>query len=316
MNVKIYISYHDRHRLIETSILKPIQTGCAVAEELFEGMMRDDEGENISAQNRKYCEQSAQYWVWKNYEKVGNPDYVGFMHYRRHFIFDDWKGDPEALWLVGGPFYYVSRVTPGYMEHLRDELILQRLQGQDCVVIKPYDVRHLKKASVREQYTRLPGQRGEWFDLLLDTVRRLYPDYKAAVDRLEKGSVQYLCNMFIMRRELFFEYSEFVFRVLGEVDRQVDSTDLSPEAKRFPGFLGEFCLTLYIFRAWEKGKLKILELNGSFLLSDEEIKAPRRKFLLYYLMSKLTFGKLRRKLKARRKALYYYIRTEKAFGKS
>ncbi len=316
MDVNIYISYHDKYRLIESSILKPIQTGCAVAEELFEGMQRDDVGENISAKNRMYCELCTQYWVWKNFEKTGNPDYVGFMHYRRHFMFDDWAGDPRAIWLPGGSIYYVPRITPSYLKHMSDELILQCLQGQDCVVLKPYDMRHLKKASVREQYARLPSQRGEWFDLLLDTARRLYPDYTAAVEQLGKGSVQYLCNMFVMRRELFLEYSEFCFRVLSEVERQIDISCLQTEAMRFPGFLGEFCLTLFIFRAREKGNLKIRELNGSFLLSDEEIINPRCKFLLYYIASKLTFGKWRRCLKARRKTLYYYLMTEKSFGKS
>ena len=54
-----------------------------------EGMMWDDVGENISAENDEDCELTAQYWVWKNYETAGNSEYVGVMHYRRHFVFDD-----------------------------------------------------------------------------------------------------------------------------------------------------------------------------------------------------------------------------------
>ncbi len=311
MNTQIYITYHDKHRPIKSGILKPIQTGCAVAEVLFDGMLRDDDGENISAQNERYCELSAQYWVWKNYEKIGEPDYIGFMHYRRHFMFDDWAGFPKDVWLPGGSVYFVPYITPSYMRHLDDELILRRVQGQDCVVLKPYDVRNLGQASVREQYMCLPGQRGEWFDLLLEAVRRLYPDYATAADRLEKGSVQYLCNMFVMRRELFFEYSEFCFRVLDEVDKQVDSSELRPAAKRFLGFLGEFCLTLFLFRAQEKGNVEVLELNGSYLLSDERIVPTRRMFLFYYVMSKITFGKCRRYYKARRRLIRTLLRMER-----
>ena len=311
MNIKIYLSYHDRHKLVESKILTPIQTGCAGAEELYEGMLRDDEGENISAENDKYNELTAQYWVWKNYMTAGDPDYVGFMHYRRHFMFDDWEGNPEAVWLPRGDVYFAPYVTPAYMQHVRDELIMQRVAGQDCVVLKPYDVRNLGRQTVRDQYTCIPGQQGEWFDLLLGAVRRLYPDYALAADKLEQGSVQYLCNMFIMRRELFFEYSEFCFRILDEVDKQVDSTQLRAAAKRFLGYLGEFCLTLFLFHIQESDKAKILELNGSYLLSDEVIKPTLSRLFFYRLMSKITFGKRRRTYKAKKKQIAQLRELEK-----
>ncbi len=311
MSIKIYLSYHDRHKLLKSDVLTPIQTGCAVAEELFEGMLRDDLGENISTENDKYNELTAQYWVWKNYEAAGNPEYVGFMHYRRHFVFDDCEENPKAVWLPGGHIYHVPWVTPTYMKHVRDELIMQRVAGQDCVALKPYDVRNLGRQTVREQYTCIPGQQGEWFDLLLEAVRRLYPDYAAAADKLEQSSVQYLCNMFIMRRELFFEYSEFCFRILAEVDRQVDSTQLRAAAKRFLGYLGEFCLTLYLFHIQERDKAKILELNGAYLLSDEVIKPTLGRLFFYRLMSKITFGKRRRTYKAKKKQIAQLRELEK-----
>lgn len=52
-------------------------------------MIGDDTGENISNKNDYYNEMTAVYWAWKNYEELGNPDYIGLMHYRRHFIFDE-----------------------------------------------------------------------------------------------------------------------------------------------------------------------------------------------------------------------------------
>ena len=87
--VKIFISYKDRHKILKSDILTPIQTGRAIADEIFDDMIGDDTGDNISAENDIYAELTAQYWVWKNYDKIGNPDYVGFMHYRRHFIFNE-----------------------------------------------------------------------------------------------------------------------------------------------------------------------------------------------------------------------------------
>lgn len=47
--------------VLKSDILTPIQTGCANTERLFDGMLHDDDGENISAENPKYNELSAQY---------------------------------------------------------------------------------------------------------------------------------------------------------------------------------------------------------------------------------------------------------------
>lgn len=46
----------------------------------------DDTGENISTLNPYYCELTAIYWAWKNYEKIGDPESIGFCHYRRYFM--------------------------------------------------------------------------------------------------------------------------------------------------------------------------------------------------------------------------------------
>ena len=39
-------------------------------------MIGDDTGDNISDKNREYCELTGIYWIWKNYDKLGNPDYI------------------------------------------------------------------------------------------------------------------------------------------------------------------------------------------------------------------------------------------------
>jgi len=67
-------------------------------------MIGDDTGENISSRNEIFCEITSQYWAWKNYEQLGNPDYIGFMHYRRHFLFND-KSYPHFL----NAFEYINQ---------------------------------------------------------------------------------------------------------------------------------------------------------------------------------------------------------------
>ena len=50
-DVKIFISYKDRHKILKSDILTPIQTGRAISDEIFEDMIGDDTGDNISAEN-------------------------------------------------------------------------------------------------------------------------------------------------------------------------------------------------------------------------------------------------------------------------
>ena len=60
-SIKIFISYKDKHPIIKSEILQPIQTGRAIADEEFEGMIGDNTGDNISKDNPRYNELSAQY---------------------------------------------------------------------------------------------------------------------------------------------------------------------------------------------------------------------------------------------------------------
>lgn len=303
MKAKILISYHDEHSLIKSDILQPIQTGCANASKLFNGMLRDNDGENISEHNPKYNELSAQYWAWKNYNKLGDPDYIGFMHYRRHFMFDNWKGNPDWCWLPKGSVYFVQNITPQYLTHISDENIQKCLEDCDCIVLKPYDVKYLESKNIRHQYSRLPEQDATTFDIFIEVAKELYPNYLDAIEQLEKGSIQYLCNMFVMKKELFFEYNDFCFSILKAVDERINSSKMNEKGLRFLGFLGEFCLSIFMFQLIKNGIYKIKELNGSFILSDEPILNPKRKYQYYWLMSKISFGKRRKNYKQKRKLL-------------
>ena len=83
-NIKIYVVCHKPSYVPENPYLYPIQVGTALSGSKLEGMIHDNEGDNISDRNKTYCELTAQYWAWKN----DDADYYGFFHYRRYFAFD------------------------------------------------------------------------------------------------------------------------------------------------------------------------------------------------------------------------------------
>ena len=86
--VKILVCCHKPYSCLSSQVFSPIHIGRAQADpktKLAMGSyLRDDQGENISHKNPSYAELTAQYWAWKNFDALGNPDYIGFFHYRRY----------------------------------------------------------------------------------------------------------------------------------------------------------------------------------------------------------------------------------------
>ena len=47
--------------------------------------------------------------------------------------------------------------------------------------------------------------------------------------------------MYIMKKELFFEYMEWLFDILFEFEKRANMRDYSIEGRRTPGHLGNGC---------------------------------------------------------------------------
>lgn len=269
-NIKIFVSYKEKHKIIKTDIIQPIQTGRAITNEIFEGMIGDDTGDNISKDNERYNELSAQYWVWKNYDKIGNPDYVGFMHYRRHLLFDDEKLRPKNRYLNHPNWYVFSMLDDSYMDFLDSKKIKEQLLNCDCLLPKIYDYNNYQFKTIIDDYKHLIYQNVEHLYLMINLVKEIYPEYAAVADDVLYGHKKYIANMFVMSKNMFFEYSEFLFNIEREVDRRIDSTYYSSGELRFLGYLGEILLTIFILQCKKLGKYNIKELDASFIESVEE----------------------------------------------
>lgn len=274
-DVKIFVTYKDKHKLIKSDIITPIQTGRAIADEKFEGMIGDDTGDNISKDNPKYNELSAQYWVWKHYEEIGNPEYVGFMHYRRHFLFDESVDLSEKkTWLPGMSLYRFECINKDYLKLLSDEKILSQLSDNpDVIVLKPYNINLFSNNDLymREHYisTILGAKRINW-DVFYDVISDLYPQYKNILDKFTYGNKIVCCNMFVMRRDIFKRCADFYFSILSEVDKRIDSSLYDSQELRFLGFLGEYILTLFVMILEEENQTRIKYLNGTFIENTNE----------------------------------------------
>ena len=205
--VKIFVSYKYKKPILKNEIVEPIQTGRAIAEESFSGMIGDDTGDNVSSENAKYNELSAQYWVWKNYEQIGAPDYIGFMHYRRHFIFDTELKHLPFTWLPGAKFYFVKSIYPNYINHFSKDKVLPFIeQNPDCIAFTKVNILPISKQPDMKHhfFNGLPSQKKENFDILEQVVKEKYPEYAQTFEEFKNGTEMYCCNSFIMPKKLFF----------------------------------------------------------------------------------------------------------------
>src|SRR6056297_1699677 len=80
MKLNVYMALHKKNGNIPFDYIIPIQVGAALTDEKLTHL-NDKTGINISEKNRKFCELTALYWMWKN----TNNNFLGLCHYRRFF---------------------------------------------------------------------------------------------------------------------------------------------------------------------------------------------------------------------------------------
>lgn len=258
--VKILISCHKPTAVIKNEILTPIQLNAAVSKVHFEGMLRDDEGGNISKLNPMYCELTAQYWAWKN----ANYEYYGFCHYRRYFSFVN-EVFPEDGWGNVVEMYPGEGMVKKY--GLDTDTITAAINGYDIIATRRQDLRKMPKRfkSVYDHYAKAPHLHIKDLDTVLKIIDEKYPEYSQSAHEFVNGHKACFCNMYIMKKEYFVKYAEWVFGVLEEFCKRTDMSLYDTEAKRTPGHLSERLFNIFLIQLRkEKPDIKIKELQSVY----------------------------------------------------
>lgn len=139
---------------------------------------------------KSYAEMSKIYFIYQLYKK-GNisSKYIGFNHYRRYFVFKD-------------NIPYIEDIFKDY------DVILNKQFHLNMTVKKQYCSIHICKI----------------YDVMLDIIKKIKPDYYKTAIKTSKERKIYFCNLFIMKKEDFFKYCEFLFDILFEFDKRNNFT--------------------------------------------------------------------------------------------
>lgn len=142
-------------------------------------ILRDNTGDNISKFNGFYCELCCHYWIWKNY-KDNIKDWVGFNHYRRAFMFSEKIPD---------------------------------LKNADYDIIISNG--HKFNKTVYEKYSQWHNI--EDLDLCLEIIKDKFGISQELIDKYIMNNYTFNpFNIFIAKKEVFYEYCEFMFTMLTE----------------------------------------------------------------------------------------------------
>lgn len=261
-NIKIFTTHNlnsDNFR-ISNDIFVPI------------GYNRDD-FKDVPLDNKKYCELSTQYYAWK---KV-NADYYGFTHYRRFISFAETKFEPSDDWNVVICDYLNESTAKKFGLNNCDK-IREEVEKYDVISIVPADLKKLKIKSVYEQYKLGQRLHIEDLDIMAEIVKEFYPDIFPSLESYMNGTEFYSCNMFIMKKDLFFEYSEFLFSVLAEFEKRKSVDGYSVEGKRTLGHLGERLFGIYYTYLKNQNKFKFSEKQMVIFAHTESPKALQPAF--------------------------------------
>ena len=283
--IKVLIPYHKPWGLLESDgVFVPIHCGRDVALEdtkdgkldegnvawLTDHMMGDNTGDHISSKNRSHCELTGLYWAWKNYDKLGNPDYIGFMQYRRHFIFreeafryDELHDEPKAY-----KNRHVGFIYPDYQKDfgVTDEMVRKYCSQYDLILPIECDLSLVGVKTAREDFiTRIEGTHASDFDIYMNTLKELYPEYYPTMKELAQSHRKRMYQTFIAKKELFFEYCEFLFTMINKLDERIDTSSYSVNGRRTIGYFGEMLFGCFMAKKIADSKIKYKELGITFI---------------------------------------------------
>ncbi|GGI14191.1 hypothetical protein GCM10007377_09700 [Galliscardovia ingluviei] len=246
--VKIFVSVHKPSQLVEGTCFYPVHVGSTLTDKELSGTLRDDIGENISERNPRYCELTAQYWAWKNVD----ADYYGFCHYRRYFDFSGVRHQENDYGEILDT-YITDETIKRY--GLDDEHVLSNVAGWDVITTPYNDVRKMDGFSSLKDHWNADDHL-QLHDLrhMYDILVNAYPDYQPDADAVLNGTKAAFCNMFIMRKEIFHDYCQWLFPLLDAFDQTADMSTADVQRLRTVGHLSERLLNIYLAHQQRIGK--------------------------------------------------------------
>lgn len=249
---KIVIATHKKYNMpSDTELYLPVQSGAAISSVL--GYQRDNVGDNISCKNKEYNELCVMYWAWKNLD----ADYIGVVHYRRHFLSLSNTGNGINNCIT------LEEITELFKKY---DIILPKKNRYPVSIEKHYIYSYAGNKKILK----------EDLDSLRKAIQNVEPEFCKSLEKVLRSHSAHMYHMCIMKREHYNDYCKFMFSITDEIENIRGERNPSD---RYIGGLSELILDIWI----ENKNLKIKELMILELEKDQIykriFKVARRMFL-------------------------------------
>lgn len=258
MRANIYVTYHKNTHLVNSGILVPIQVGNGPS--LAGCPTRDNTGANIADRNDRYCEMTAAYWAWRN---ATDLDYVGLLHYRRFFDFNENRLHLDCWGVEKWPAFTTDFEARFGLD---DASITAAISGHDILLPRKWSVRNAGYRNLQEHYAKAPHHHESDLILCRDAIARSCPEYLPSWRRVFSSDRGWFNNMFVFRNSIFKAYCDWLFPLLLEVEPQIPLERYSIQERRVMGYLAERLLNVWLLHYLEENPdTSIRELDRVFI---------------------------------------------------
>lgn len=244
-NVKIFVSNRidlDSETINDSPYVN-VRCGAVFDHRKGITMLGDNTGDNISNKHMSFCELTVQYWAWKNVD----ADYYGLCHYRRYLSFDNKEYKASKNEHDNGCIsvdYLTDAVKKKFK--LDDQSIQEMTDHYDVIACMPIDS---PKSNLQAMKDSPDYHNIEDMYEAIKIIHEKYPYMDSIVHEYMNSKEVRLYNCWIMRKNIFEEYSQWLFSILFELEKRIDMSTYGLQKYRTPGTIGErlfgiFCLYL------------------------------------------------------------------------
>ncbi len=260
--LKILVNYIKPSKLLKSEILVPIHLGREIAKEVSkDGVISEEDlkwllnncigdndfAGNISSYNRRIGLLTGTWWAWKNYDKLGNPDYFGSFGYRRILNSD-------------------------FLDNL-----------YDYDVILPHKI-NLSLMTIEEQFKEYHGEK--LVQCFYKTFEKVYHYELKSLKYYMHLNEGYFDELYVMKKELFFDFCKWIFPLLFEYLKEPPIIFKSGE-KRDIGFIIERLSGYYFYKLSLNKAIRICEEKVLYTGNIKMDKAKINQSLFHRLRNNL-----------------------------
>ena len=231
-------------------------------------ILSDKLGENISKKNPYFGEYTFHYWIWKNYLKEINTEWVGFCQYRKFFLKDNIQlnnlekedlknllidkidlNDPNYDCILGNKFSVIEYKLSKIIKHHLFEFLS-----------KPSLLFNKRKRTLKFHFDLFHGKGilDKAIDLLDEKYKKDFNNY------MNQETSFHPHNMFICKTKILYKYYEAIFPWLGKCEKEFGYKDLEGYGKkRIYGFLAERFLSFWFSKKFNIREKPIIVKNIS-----------------------------------------------------